>query len=99
MSEASPGKKRNSRKAKSIRINFVVSEGLLDKVDQAAEQDFTTRSEIIRSALLWYLRPQGRDLSQADTDEVLTLLQRRKAGGNLRKHIETIKGEIDVYDT
>lgn len=99
MSKTPQGNKRNSRRAKSVRINLIISDGLLDKVDQAAKQDFTTRSEIIRSALLWYLRPQGRDLNEADTDEILRTLQRRKAGADLRKYLKDNKDDIDVYDT
>lgn len=77
----------------------MISDRLLNKVDQAAKQDFTTRSEIIRSAILWYLRPQGRDLSERDADEILKTLQRRKAGADLRKYLKDNKDDIDVYDT
>ena len=56
-----------------------MSDGLLDMVDDAAKKDFTTRSDLIRMAVLWYLRPQGRELDQADPDEILKTLQHRKA--------------------
>lgn len=61
------------------RINLSIPEGILSMVDEAAKQDFTTRSDIIRSAVLWYLRPQGRDLRDIDPEVVVEIMQMRKA--------------------
>lgn len=65
-------------KQRMVRINLNVAEGLLKIIDKAAQEDFTTRSEIIRAGVLWYLRPQGRDPSHADSNQVLKTLQHRK---------------------
>ncbi len=80
-----PVKKRQTHKAKMAKISLNISSGLLDKVDEAADKDFTNRSEIIRTALLWYLRPQGRDLAEVDPDSILEILKRRHALAEMNK--------------
>jgi hypothetical protein len=72
-------KKYRTHKTKMGRIMISIPDGLLDMVDKAAAEDYTTRSDIIRMAILWYLRPQGRDLAQTDPDVILKTLERRKA--------------------
>lgn len=67
------------------RISLSISTGLLEMVDEAAEEDFTTRSDIIRAALLWYLRPQGRELKQVDPKVIVETLKRRQAIVEMRK--------------
>jgi metal-responsive CopG/Arc/MetJ family transcriptional regulator len=81
-------KKRRTHKVKMQRIAISISGGLLDMVDEAAEKDYTTRSDIIRTALLWYLRPQGRDLAQTDPDTILKTLQHRKALVGIKKMLD-----------
>lgn len=70
------------------RINISIPDGLLDMIDEAAKKDFTNRSDIIRAAVLWYLRPQGRDFGQADPDEVLKTLQNRKLRAAIKKSLK-----------
>ena len=67
------------------RVNISMSKQLLELIDKEAGCDFTTRSDIIRIATLWYLRPQGRELRQTDPETILRTLQdqRRKQGINL----------------
>lgn len=91
MSSPVKRQKRHTRKAKMKRINLSISEGLLELVDEAAAQDYTTRSDIIRMAILWYLRPQGRDLNQADPDVILKTLQHRKAKAAMKDIMRGIK--------
>jgi len=81
-------KKRQTHKAKTGRIMITIPDGLLDMVDKAAQEDYTTRSDVIRMAILWYLRPQGRDLAQADPDTILKTLQHRKARVGIKKMLE-----------
>lgn len=78
-------KKRITHKQPMQRINLTISEGLLELVDKEAERDFTTRSDVIRTALLWYLRPQGRELEQTDTDTILKTLQQRHMRVEVKK--------------
>ncbi len=59
-------KKRRTHKVAATRIMISVPQGLFEKIDKAAEEDFTSRSDMIRMAVLWYLRPQGRDFDQTD---------------------------------
>ncbi len=43
----------------SVRINLTIPKGLLDTVDKAALIDYTSRSDIIRVALLQYIRERS----------------------------------------
>jgi hypothetical protein len=87
-------KRRQSHKARNVRIQLTMSDGLLELVDKAAEQDFTNRSDIIRTAVLWYLRPQGRDLKQVEPDEILKTLQHCKALVGMREMLK----DVDVLN-
>lgn len=92
-------KKYHTHKAPMIRINISIQQGLLDKIDEVARQDYTTRSDIIRMALLWYTRPQGRELKEVDQDEILKTLQRRKQMRQSRKvRLDGFFDDLDVYD-
>jgi|GEM_PF-3475781 len=82
--------RRKPEESVSTRINLTISKALLEQVDQAAAQDYTNRSDIIRQALLWYLRPQGRELDQVDPKLILATLKRRDAQAKLRKMIKDI---------
>ena len=79
-----------SEESISVRINLTIPRPLLERVDQAATQDYTNRSEIIRQALLWYLRPQGRELDQTNPKVILATLKRRDAQTKLRKMLKDI---------
>lgn len=57
-------------------------------LDEAAAQDYTTRSDIIRMAILWYLRPQGRDLAQTDPEQIVKTLQHRQARVAIRQMLD-----------
>lgn len=94
-----PGQlKRHRQAAKMTRLNLSLPQGLIDMVDKAAAKDFTSRSDIIRMAVLWYLRPQGRDLDQADPDAILKTLQHRQALAGMKAMMQEI-GELDAYDS
>lgn len=88
-------KKRQERKQPYERILISIPTGLLEMVDEAAEKDFTTRSDVIRAAVLWYLRPQGRDLDQADPEVILKVLQHRKSQIALRHLVRKAKATDD----
>lgn len=83
MSKTPKTKQKNS--SDSIRINITISKSLLKRVDEAAQQDYTNRSDLIRQSLLWYLRPQGRDFDQADPEVIVRVLQQRKAKAGLNR--------------
>lgn len=73
----SSGKKPSSNND-SVRINLTISKALLQRIDEAAKQDYTTRSDVIRQGVLFYLRPQGRELDQTDPETILKVLNQRK---------------------
>lgn len=79
MQNQSNRNKHVKKRPKSVKITITLPQGLLDLADKAAEEDFTNRSDIIRAALLWYLRPQGRDIQQTDPDRILKTLEQRKS--------------------
>ena len=85
-----PRHKRTTYKENMTRISLSISPGILDLVDSAAKQDFTTRSDIIRMAILWYLRPQGRELDQTDPKIILKTLQHRQSRLALRKMLKDL---------
>ena len=87
-------KRRKRYGVKMTRITISIPAGLLELADQAAKEDFTTRSDIIRAALLWYLRPLGRQTQQLDLEKVLETLQNRKLSAALRKMTK----DLDPYD-
>ncbi len=76
---------KSTASAGTIRITLTISKSLLKRVDEAARQDYTNRSDLIRQSLLWYLRPQGRDLDQANPEVIIKALQQRKAKAELNK--------------
>ena len=70
-----------NRATTQARFNLSIAPGLLELVDEVAEKEFTTRSDVIRTALLWYLRPIGGEQFnyQDEQEALLELLRRRKA--------------------
>ena len=93
-STASGHKKYARHAVKYVRLNISMSPQLIKLIDEAAEQDFTTRSELIRTAVLWYLRPQGREFAQVDPDIILKTLKRRQLQAEMNK----TKRDIDIQD-
>lgn len=87
-------KQYHTHKLPMERISLSIAPELLKIIDQAATKDYTTRSDIIRMAVLWYLRPQGRELDQADPDAVLKTLQHRKSRADIKKMLD----DIDKFD-
>ncbi len=81
----SGGSKKLTTTTDSVRVNITISKALLKRVDEAARQDYTSRSDLIRQSLLWYLRPQGRDLDQANPEVIVRALQQRKARAELNR--------------
>ena len=69
------------------RMMISIPPGLMKLVDKAAAEDFTTRSDIIRAALVWYLRPEGHNPSQEDLEKMLKAQQQRKLRAALKKSL------------
>ncbi len=99
MSSASddrPPKKRQRHGAKMTRLNLSLPQGLIDMVDEAAAKDFTNRSDIIRMAILWYLRPQGRELDQADPEAILKTLEHRQTRAGMKQMLDELS-DLEAY--
>ena len=87
----SPSGAKKSRRNETVHINLTISKVFLKRIDEAAGRDYTTRSDIIRVALLWYLRPEGRELDHGDPDAIFKTLKQRHAQVELRKMIKDIE--------
>jgi metal-responsive CopG/Arc/MetJ family transcriptional regulator len=60
----------------NTRINLTLPKALLEEIDKAAVRDFQNRSEVIRAALMWYLRPDRVNFGQTEPEAMLGLLKR-----------------------
>lgn len=97
----SVGKRRRGRgrSVKYSRVMVTMNQALLEMVDKAAEEDFTTRSDLIRQALLWFLRPQGRDLRMVDPATIVKAIKRREDLAWSKKFMRDYGKDLDVYDS
>lgn len=86
------------------RVLFSLPEELLIAVDREAQANYMTRSDLIRRALLWYLRPAARaqrqegaiveeelDEMYTDPEEVLKILQDQKLRAGIRVILRNMK--------
>lgn len=80
--------KYTKRRAESVKITLTLPKGLLNLADQAAVEDYTTRSDIMRTALLWYLRPQGRHAVAMDDEEIFKTLRHRKTRASVNQWLK-----------
>ncbi len=72
----------------NIKLHVTIPRKLLDQVDDAADRDFASRSEIIRAALLWYLRPDGVNFGLTEPEALLAVLKREETRKGLNKLIK-----------
>jgi len=79
-----------------VKITLTIPEQLLQEVDLAAEHDYTTRSDLIRVALLEYLRLPGRLTGEPDFEMALKVLQRRKSIAASNKMMKK-EGKLGSY--
>lgn len=88
---------RQPAKARMRRVLLCLPAELLEAVDKEAQCSYTSRSDMIRHALLWYLRPAARarrnvgateelepEELYADTEAVYKILQRQKLRAGVR---------------
>jgi metal-responsive CopG/Arc/MetJ family transcriptional regulator len=91
-------KSRQSHKPRMQRIDLRINKELLLFIDGTAKQESTTRSELIRTAIYWYLMPQHRDASQSKEEYIFETLKHRRQLAASRKWLKDHGQEIDVYD-
>jgi hypothetical protein len=87
-------KSRRINRVRSVRVMISLPPGLLETLDEAAAKDATTRSGLIRMALIWYLRPQGRELDQTDPEQIEQVLRVRR----LSRALNTLKKDLDAQE-
>jgi metal-responsive CopG/Arc/MetJ family transcriptional regulator len=88
----------SSKTRKSERIILTIHPGLLEMVDEAAKKEFSSRSDVIRTALLWYLQPDTNNAAKTDPDSIYNALHRRRMRAEIRKYI-TENPDIDAADS
>lgn len=93
-----------SRKPEMKRVLLCLPEELLTAVDREAKSNFMTRSDLMRRALLWYLRPAARAQRQedaiveeeleelySDPEELLKILQQQKLRAGVQAMLRDMK--------
>lgn len=83
--------KYTKRRAPNVKVTLTLPKGLLDLVDRAAVTDYTTRSDMIRMALLWYLRPQGRHAADLNDEEIFKTLHHRRTRANMKQSLKDLE--------
>ena len=86
------------------RVLFSLPDELLSAVDRDAKANYMTRSDLIRHALLWYLRPAARAQRQegsivesepeelyTDPEELLRILQGQKLRAGIQRVLRDMK--------
>ncbi len=77
-----------TKQSDNVKIHVTIPRKLLAQIDDAANRDFANRSEIIRAALLWYLRPDGVNFGLTEPEALLTVLRREETRKGLNKLIK-----------
>jgi metal-responsive CopG/Arc/MetJ family transcriptional regulator len=67
------------------RVTINMPENLLKKVDGIANEDYTSRSNIIRQAVLFYIRSNASALSKEDVDSLFRNMKSRQLRTHLNK--------------
>lgn len=74
------------RKLDSTKITLTLPLLLLERVDATAKTDYTTRSDVIRQALVDYLRQYDRACEGMEPEEALKVIKRRLAMAGFNKN-------------
>ena len=81
-----------------MQINVRIDKQLLARIDMATKHHFTTRSQLVRSAIYWFLMPHHRKLEQSEEDYIFETIQYRRRLASINKWHNEHGGEIDPYD-
>lgn len=81
-----------------VRIDMRILEHQLELIDQAAKDECTSRSELIRTAINWYLKPQNRANDQGEEDYIFATIKHRRTRASYNKWLKEHGHEIDAYD-
>ena len=79
----------SQRKKTMCRVLITIPDELLAITDEAARKDYSSRSGVIRAALLSYLCPQDGKYSETELKASLKTFQRRKLAASIRKSLRS----------
>ncbi len=79
----------------SIKITLTIPKSLLKQVEITAQRDYTTRSDVIRQALVDYLRQYERACGELEPEEALKILRRRMGLAYFNKTLKETKSDSD----
>lgn len=71
------------------RVNITLPDHFLEQIDRVAEKDYATRSEIIRQAVLFYLRFTASTLNKADFETMFKMMKNRQLQAYIRKSLKS----------
>lgn len=60
------------------RVNITIPDNLLLQVDEMATKDYTTRSDIIRQAVLFYMRSTASTLNKTEVESLFKNMKNRQ---------------------
>lgn len=91
--------KYNAHYNNYVRIHLSLTPGMLELLDKAAKDDYTTRSDLVRTAIFWYLRPAKPNYRYTDPAEAQKTTKYRKYRRQSNKdRFEGKLDNLDVYD-
>ena len=70
------------------KINVTIPDRLLLQIDRIAKEDYTSRSDIIRQALLFYIRSSASVLQQTDEGILFKEMKNRQLKAYLNKAVK-----------
>jgi len=76
---------------KTTKITLTINKVLLERVDAAATSDYTTRSDVIRQALVDYLRDYERACGDLEPEAALRVLRQRLGRAHLNETLKNRK--------
>jgi hypothetical protein len=91
------GKKYRKRNDPMTLISFYVPKQLIEEVDESAAEEHTNRSEFMRQAIMWYLKPSGKKLAMARPEVIYQTVKRRKDRASYKKWLKDI-GPLNKLD-
>lgn len=82
---------QTSRKEGSVKISLTIPQQLLKRVDSTAQLDYTTRSDVIRQALVDYLRAYEQACDGMEPERALQVLRRHLGMAYFNKTLKETK--------
>lgn len=94
MQPSIPLKKQS--KLGNVKITLTIPGLLLEDVDTTAKRDYASRSDVIRQALVDYIRQYRQATGGLEPEVALKILRRRVSMANLNKMLKEIDLDEDL---